>query len=168
MPIVAVELESTSGGGKPADEFRIALRRASVQRWRAHDHQFLNQYRVRTGPYASDDRFGFTGMYDLVHAGYALRILASDGSDAPGADGITWQHVSVSLRGSPNRTPPWTVMCEVKHWFWGPDVWVVQYHPAADEYVNNHPGCLHLWRPVGVDLPTPPAWMVGFKGANHA
>jgi len=45
---------------------------------------------------------------------------------------------------------------------------VVQYHPPRSEYVNNHPFCLHLWRPAGLDLPLPPAWMVGIKSLTPA
>jgi len=47
-------------------------------------------------------------------------------------------------------------MCWVKSLFWGPDEWVVQFHPAEADYVNRHPNCLHLFRPVGVSFPVPP------------
>jgi hypothetical protein len=40
---------------------------------------------------------------------------------------------------------------------------VIQYHPPESEYVNNHPNCLHLWRPTGCALPMPPSIMVGVK-----
>ncbi len=130
---------------------------------------FLNKHRTRTGPYASTDAYGFTGMYQLVHDGYALLILASDGSDAPPTpDGTIWEHVSVSIRGEPNRTPSWRVMCAVKYWFWGNDAWIQQFHPPVDQYVNNHKGCLHLWRPANATFPTPPAWMVGIKEPTPA
>lgn len=36
-----------------------------------------------------------------------------------------------------------------------------QYHPPKSAYVNNHPNCLHLWRPIGIEMPRPPSIMVG-------
>jgi len=45
--------------------------------------------------------------------------------------------------------------------FWDAEDVVIQYHPAKSEYVNVHDNCLHLWRPVGVELPTPPRELVG-------
>ena len=72
-----------------------------------------------------------------------------------------WEHVSVSRR---DRCPTWDEMCLVKALFWDEEDCVIQYHPPRSEYVNNHPNCLHLWRPIGVSLPMPPSIMVGFKG----
>ena len=37
---------------------------------------------------------------------------------------------------------------------------VMQLHPAKKEYVNIKNNCLHLWRPIGVEIPTPPRFMV--------
>lgn len=71
--------------------------------------------------------------------------------------GRGWEHVSVSHR---NRCPRWDEMCWVKDEFWGPDEWVMQYHPAVKDYVNNHPFCLHLWRPMDGKFPVPPAALV--------
>lgn len=93
-----------------------------------------------------------------------FRCIASDG------DG--WEHVSVTLvhvangreKSDVNRCPTWGEMCKVKEWFWGMEDCVVQYHPPASEYVNNHPFCLHLWRPTdGREIPRPPSIMVGVK-----
>ena len=36
------------------------------------------------------------------------------------------------------------------------DETVVQYHPPKSDYVNNHPYCLHLWRPHSQEIPRPP------------
>lgn len=48
--------------------------------------------------------------------------------------------------------------------FWyKPEEWAVQYHPAESEYVNLVPNCLHLWKPRTEILPRPPSWMVGPK-----
>lgn len=74
------------------------------------------------------------------------------------SDGLGWEHVSVS---TPGRCPNWPEMCFVKNLFWSADDVVIQFHPAASEYVNNHPYCLHLWRPQGITLPTPPRLLVG-------
>jgi hypothetical protein len=37
---------------------------------------------------------------------------------------------------------------------------VIQYHPAKGEYVNRHETTLHLWRPIGKEIP-PPKELVG-------
>ena len=68
-----------------------------------------------------------------------------------------WEHVSVSYA---DRIPCWETMCQIKDLFWSPEDCVVQYHPPHSEYVNCHPNVLHLWRPLGADLPRPPTWMV--------
>lgn len=62
------------------------------------------------------------------------------------SDGGGWEHVSVSTI---ERCPTWDEMCKVKSLFWDDDDLVVQYHPPASEYVNNHPYTLHLWRKSG-------------------
>ena len=70
-------------------------------------------------------------------------------------------HVSVSAK---DRCPTWGEMCWVKDQFWGPEECVIQYHPPRSRYVNAHPFCLHLWRPVGLDLPQPPEWALAPTG----
>lgn len=78
------------------------------------------------------------------------------------SNGGGWEHVSFT----PNKKyymPSWDDMCRIKNIFFYPEEWVVQYHPAESEYVNNVPNCLHLWRPTDQPLPTPPSWMVGTK-----
>jgi hypothetical protein len=77
------------------------------------------------------------------------------------SDGLGWEHVSVS---TPAR---WPEMCFVKALFWSPDDVVIQFHPAEAEYVNQHPNCLHLWRPQGVTLPTPPPILVGARTVDE-
>lgn len=69
-----------------------------------------------------------------------------------GGDECGWEHVSVS---TPVRTPTWEEMCFVKSLFWDDEDCVMQLHPPRSSYVNNHPYCLHLWRPVSVEIPTP-------------
>lgn len=111
--------------------------------WRVRGHHDL----------ASSDADGNNGMF-VIPAGLrrpmAMRCVASDG--------IGWEHVSVSVSG---RCPTWEEMCYVKSVFWDPEDVVLQYHPRESDYVNNHPYCLHLWRPIGVVIPTPPSIAVG-------
>lgn len=75
-----------------------------------------------------------------------------------------WEHVSVHIVDKKiKRIPTWDEMCYVKSLFWEEEDWVIQYHPAKSEYVNNDEFVLHLWRPLTSDLPIPPSWMVGIK-----
>lgn len=80
-------------------------------------------------------------------------------SSGEGDDG--WEHVSVSY---PDRIPTWAEMCAVKEMFWDAEEAVMQLHPPASTYVNNHAFCLHLWRPLGGGLPLPPPLAVGIIG----
>jgi hypothetical protein len=76
--------------------------------------------------------------------------------------GLGWEHVSVSIPSS-SRCPTWEEMCYVKGLCWNEDETVIQYHPAKQDYVNYHPFVLHLWRPIGIELPKPPTIMIGPK-----
>jgi len=84
-----------------------------------------------------------------------LTIVASDGAG--------WDHVSVSKQ---YECPTWGEMCRVKELFWtDPEDYAVQYHPPMSRYVNNHPYCLHLWRPTDIgEMPFPSERLVGIKG----
>lgn len=73
---------------------------------------------------------------------------------------IFWDHVSVSL---PTRTPTWEEMCHVKDLFFELNETVVQFHPSIEEYVNNHPYCLHLWRSQTEIHELPPSILTGIK-----
>lgn len=76
-----------------------------------------------------------------------------------------WEHVSVApLNGS---LPTWDDMCFVKDLFFDDEDWVVQFHPAHSEYVNNMPNCLHLWKPINNVLPKPPSIFTGIKGVTY-
>jgi hypothetical protein len=120
----------------------------------------LNTGRVRTGLYGTTDDRGFQGLYRVRLDGDWYRILADPG------DETGWGHVSVSPE-SRKAPPSWRIMCEIRRMFWGESGWVTQFHPPAEEYVNNTPTCLHLWQYVGVGaFPTPDALMVGVKGMN--
>lgn len=118
-----------------------------------------NAGRVRSGPLGTSDAHGNFGLFIFktpkAHSSAVLRVIASE-------DG-GWEHVSVSTS---TRCPTWEEMCFIKEQFWDGDDCVVQFHPPESEYVNNHPFCLHLWRPIGLNITTPPAWMVGIKAAG--
>lgn len=117
-----------------------------------------NEYRQRRIPQApqleSDDRYGNNGCFvipsKLPKRPLSLTIIASDGEG--------WEHVSVSTAA---RCPTWEEMCLVKAMFWDEDDVVIQYHPRKGDYVNNHPFCLHMWRPTEATIPTPPPICVG-------
>jgi hypothetical protein len=122
------------------------------------------QFRVRKGDFASDASFGNNGAFFIPnrasrprgmstreHGAMPLKVIASDGEG--------WEHVSVSL---PTRCPTWGEMAYVKSVCWDDTDCVVQFHPPRSKYVNNHPFCLHLWRPTDADIATPPSILVGF------
>lgn len=132
------------------------------------DWKFLNAHRVKSSGsseihpcYFSDDSDGFNGMFRFVLDGQAVRCIASDGSGEDG-DFWKWQHVSVSIERD-DRPPKWGLMCKIKDLFWNDEDWVCQFHLAKSQYVNQHPGCLHLWRPLIEKLQTPLSIMVGPK-----
>ena len=127
----------------------------------------LEKGRVRTDPHFPGEFFG--RFVVKGPAGDRLFVIASgadpEGWASLGLPGPPFEHVSVSVRGPDGkpagRCPTWEEMCFVKGLCWRPDECVVQYHPPEAEYVNHHPHCLHLWKPVGVEVPRPPAETVG-------
>lgn len=62
-----------------------------------------------------------------------------------------WEHVSVRPVKK-YRIPSWNDMCQVKDIFWSDEEEVLQLHPKKSEYVNIADNCLHLWKPVGIDI----------------
>lgn len=125
--------------------------------------RFPEQFRWANAPHGYHTREGDPFGWFIVpgrHAcGRPLACLATDG------DETGWEHVSVSIEDK-TRCPSWSEMCGVKDLFWGDDETVIQFHPPKSEYVNNHPGCLHLWRPTNVVVPLPPSILVGHKALN--
>ena len=111
-----------------------------------------NEHRVRRGVSASTEGDGNNGCFMIQRLGRDndIRIIASDGME--------WEHVSVSLS---KRVPTWEEMCYIKKIFWDEEDYVIQYHPPKSEYVNCHPFVLHLWRPIGTEIPRPPSVLVG-------
>ena len=73
-----------------------------------------------------------------------------------------WDHVSVAPLKK-KIVPSWEMMCKVKDIFFKPDEAVIQIHPPKDEYVNNMPNCLHLWRSNDKKMILPPSFMVGLR-----
>lgn len=115
----------------------------------------LESGRVRYGPFASDPSIGANGAFFVQGpCGCELKIIASDASESG------WEHVSVSTE---RRPPNWQEMCFVKGLFWEPEECVMQLHPPESTYVNNHPYCLHMWRPMHTQIPLPPSILVGVK-----
>ena len=111
------------------------------------------KYRVRMGHIASDASFGNNGAFTVPLARSQIAFVIA-------SDQLGWEHVSVSRK---DRPPTWDEMCQIKAMFWDDEDCVVQYHPARSEYVNNHPNCLHLWRPTHQALPVPDSILVGAK-----
>lgn len=110
---------------------------------------------------------GADGAYRFPHQSidrYIYQLVFSSG--------MGWEHLSVSIVEVLNRNkikqvercPTWAEMCFLKNLFWTPDECCVQYHPPMSDYVSNHPWCLHIWRPTDVEMPSPPAVMVGLLG----
>lgn len=73
--------------------------------------------------------------------------------------GGDWEHLSVS---TPSHCPSWETMCKMKDIFWNEDECCIEYHPAKKDYVNMHPYCLHIWKPMKQEIPTPPTIFVGY------
>ena len=101
------------------------------------------------GPETAD---GFRGWLVKPFKERQVSLVASWGEG--------WEHVSVVMR---NRCPTWDEMCLAKNIFWREDECVAQFHPPKSEYVNNHPYCLHLWKPMGREIETPPKILAGFN-----
>lgn len=109
----------------------------------------VNRWRMRFPGYPIGD--GTCGAFMVPNAeGVSLRVIA--------ASGLGWDHVSVSL---PDRCPTWDEMELVKRLFFRDDETAMQLHVPPADHVNVHPYCLHLWRPLGAQIPRPPSIMVG-------
>ena len=78
------------------------------------------------------------------------------------SNGLGWDHVSVSPYKK-HIVPSWEDMCMLKDMFFNDEEWVVEFHPAKADYVNNMPNCLHLWKPLHEIQPIPPSYLTGVK-----
>lgn len=113
----------------------------------------LEQCRVTSGPWCSPAGSRY-GLFDIKRRdGRRLRVMVDDGELSG------WEHVSVSM---PTKTPSWEDMCWVKDLFFNFDEAVYQIHPRAQDYVNDHPHCLHLWRCIGEQPLLPPPELIGY------
>ena len=117
----------------------------------------LQANRIRSGSYASDESYHLAGMFRLIHPAGAMLVVVSSGT---GKHAEGWEHVSVSADG---RCPTWDEMCWVKDLFWTEDECAMQLHPPKSDYVNCHPHCLHIWKPIEMSIPVPPVMFVGPK-----
>jgi hypothetical protein len=99
-------------------------------------------------------------FYLKAPTGAVLFVMVGDAVEWP-FPGPPFEHVSAHVRPDratdPRRCPTWEEMCWLKDLFFGPEEVVVQYHPPKSAAVNIHNWTLHLWRPVGVEVPLPPA-----------
>ena len=100
-----------------------------------------------------DATMGTVGAFDIKLGGATMRVICGDD--------MGWDHVSVSFR---NRCPTWSEMEFVRRTWFEDDEWVVQFSPPTSERINNHPYCLHMWRPQNETLPIPAPSMVGVRG----
>lgn len=114
------------------------------------------KFRIKSGAghLNSEESHGNNGLFrvESLKLKRTLQVIASDGEG--------WEHVSVS---DTVRCPTWFEMCFIKDLFWDDSDCVVQYHPPKSEYVNNHPYCLHLWRPTEQSIPLPDSILVGIR-----
>lgn len=115
---------------------------------------FPEKFRWKDAPHgyssSEGDPFGCFQIPRSEAAGRALNVIAVDGEETG------WEHVSVAVFQKPFETPTWKEMCKVKAIFWNDDECVVQFHPPESDYVNQHKGCLHLWRSTATPFPQPP------------
>jgi len=115
------------------------------------------EYRHRTYSSEKDGANGLFFVPSPTARSQELKVIVSDGMD--------WDHVSVSL---PNRCPNWPEMAFVKELFFEPSETVIQFHPAIEEYVNQHPYCLHLWRSQLEVHKLPPTILTGIKSKDSS
>jgi hypothetical protein len=115
----------------------------------------LNNFRLRTPAILT--RHGTYG--DHTCGVFKMRrTILSDGLLIIASVGDGWDHVSVSGDGG---TPEWADMEFVKRKFFEDHETAMQLHVPPSEHINCHPFCLHLWRPLDVEIPRPPSIMVG-------
>lgn len=105
-----------------------------------------NRWRIRTGQMASIEEDGWNGAFLVPLEGELWHVIISDG--------MGWRHLSVS-NAQRKVMPSWNIMCRLKDAFFGDEAWVVQFHPAKDDYIDVHAFCLHLWEPLNEEFPKP-------------
>jgi hypothetical protein len=91
----------------------------------------------------------FPDTKGFEHPRIGLRVIVSARTEQ---DGKRWLHVSISHRS--RQLPTWDNLKLVKEAFIGNDKLAIQVLPRAQDFVNIHPACLHLWHCLDGD-PTP-------------
>jgi hypothetical protein len=95
------------------------------------------------------------GVWAFNPFGVRIIVIASWGGG--------WDHVSASTS---RRVPSYEELCAIKELFFDDDETVMQLHVPSVQHVNNHPYCLHLWKPQNYMIPVPPAEFVGYRALN--
>lgn len=152
------------------------------------------QHRITSGSMGSDRSFGNQGAFEIPHykiANYFFFVICSSGmgwqhasvslrktkekvgkarknlyGQKGNAGGVYQERRIDEIQEPVERCPTWEEMCFVKSLFWDDNEAVMQLHPPKSDWVNNHPYCLHLWKPNNQQIPLPPSIMVGNKSGN--
>lgn len=104
---------------------------------------------------------------NMANGNFSVAIKNKVTAHCISSDGLGWEHVSVHIVDRRiKRIPTWEEMCYIKKIFWEDEDWVVQFHPAKSEYVNNDEFVLHLWKLKNEEFPTPPSFLVGVKNLS--
>src|SRR3990172_7504684 len=149
---------SNQRGARGAGKRSIQGRGSGIPRaMRVRLSPSIERHRVLSGNYATTAKSGPQGVFRIPGPnGMTLLVVASDGSDWTECKlpEPVWEHVSVSTA---RRRRSWNEMAFVKSAFWGDEETVIEFHVPVAEHISFHDFTLHLWRPIGVELPRPPA-----------
>lgn len=118
----------------------------------------VNKFRVRTGAAGTNDDIGNYGAFLVQSKNHLvqLAVICADGDNEYGWEHVSLHAIEIKKGKRIERIPTWEEMCEVKDLFFEEDETVIQFHPAKEEYVNDNPYVLHLWRQAGINHPLPP------------
>jgi hypothetical protein len=113
-------------------------------------------YRIQRPNYTSafGDDYGLFEIPSPYAGRRPMRVIANAANEYSAG----WEHVSVSLA---SRCPNWHEMEYVREIFWLSEETVMQLSVPRCDHINLHRNCLHLWRPTHVEIPRPPAGLVG-------
>lgn len=115
---------------------------------------------IHGSPYGAD-----YGAFLIPHPPTAITLRCIVSSGKCGIEDFgpdwAWDHVSVSL---PKRCPNWPEMSFIRSVFFADDETVMQLHVPTKDHLSLHPYCLHLWRPLSIEIPRPPSMMVAAAG----
>jgi hypothetical protein len=123
-----------------------------LDRFRITDKAALELY----NGWAGDDTAGAFLVPSLIDQAPVM-VIATNGEG--------WDHVSVLRR---KRCPNWQEMEQVASLFFKDDEVAMQLHVPVTDHINNHPYCLHWWRPHLEAIPRPPGIFVGIKDVDIA